>query len=70
MLIDKDMKKIQLKEKAKISGYNIAKLTNNETVSSDVLARICLALDCKVDDIMEIIDTEVPDKVHKAKTDK
>ncbi len=70
MLIDKDMKKIQLKEKAKISGYNIAKLTNNETVSSDVLARICLALDCKVDDIMEIIDTEVPEKIHKAKTDK
>lgn len=70
MLIDKDMKKIQLKEKAKISGYNIAKLTNNETVSSDVLARICIALDCNLDDIMEIIDTEVPEKVHKAKTDK
>lgn len=70
MLIDKDMKKIQLKEKAKISGYNIAKLTNNETVSSDVLARISIALDCNLDDIMEIIDTEVPEKVHKAKTDK
>lgn len=61
------MKKIQLKEKAKISGYNIAKLTNNENVSSDVLARVCLALDCGVDDIMEIIDTEVPDKGRKMK---
>lgn len=70
MLIDKDMKKIQLKEKAKISGYNIAKLTNNETVSSDVLARICIALDCGLDDIMEIIDTEVPEKAHKTKNDK
>ena len=67
LLIDKDMKKIQLKEKAKISGYNIAKLTNNENVSSDVLARVCLALDCGLDDIMEIIDTEVPEKVHKEK---
>lgn len=62
------MKKIQLKEKAKISGYNIAKLTNNENVSSDVLARVCLALDCGVDDIMEIIDTEVPDKERKSKS--
>lgn len=62
------MKKIQLKEKAKISGYNIAKLTNNENVSSDVLARICLALDCGVDDIMEIIDTEIPEKERKTKT--
>ena len=68
LLIDKDMKKIQLKERAKISGYNIAKLTNNENVSSDVLARVCLALDCGLDDIMEIIDTEVPEKVHKAKS--
>lgn len=68
LLIDKDMKKIHLKEKAKISGYNIAKLTNNENVSSDVLARVCLALDCGLDDIMEIIDTEVPEKVHKAKS--
>ena len=62
------MKKIQLKEKAKIRGYNIAKLTNNENVSSDVLARICLALDCGVDDIMEIIDTEIPEKERKTKT--
>ena len=68
LLIDKDMKKIQLKEKAKISGYNIAKLTNNENVSSDVLARVCLALECGVDDIMEIIDTEVPDKERKSKS--
>ena len=68
LLIDKDMKKIQLKEKAKISGYNIAKLTHNENVSSDVLARVCLALYCGLDDMMEIIDTEVPEKVHKAKS--
>lgn len=35
---------------------------------SVLLARVCLALGCGLDDIMEIIDTEVPEKVHKAKS--
>ena len=44
LLIDKGMHKYELKNKAKISGYNIAKLTNDENVTIDTLARVCLAL--------------------------
>lgn len=60
LLIDKGMKKVELKEAAKISGYNIGKLTRHENVTVDVLARICLALDCGFDDIIEVIGKEIP----------
>ncbi len=49
-------------EKAQISGYNIDRLTRNENVTVDVLARICIALDCGFDDIVEIVDTDIKDK--------
>ena len=62
LLIDKNLKKIQLKNMAKISGYNIGRMTRNENVTVDVLARICIALDCGFDDIVEVIDTEIPEK--------
>ena len=54
------MHKYELKNKAKISGYNIAKLTNDENVTIDTLARVCLALDCTFDDVVEITGTEIP----------
>ena len=60
LLIDKGMHKYELKNKAKISGYNIAKLTNDENVTIDTLARVCLALDCTFDDVVEITGTEIP----------
>ena len=41
---------------AQISGYNIGRLTRNENVTVDVLAKICIALDCGFDDIVEIMD--------------
>lgn len=61
LLIDKGMHKYELK-KAKISGYNIAKLANDENVTVDTFARICLALKCTFDDIMEITVTEIPEQ--------
>ena len=60
LLIDKGMHKYELKNKAKISGYNIAKLTNDENVTVDTLARVCLALNCTFDDVVEITGTEIP----------
>ena len=53
MLIDKDMKKKDLCAAAGISHASMAKLGKNENVTTDVLLRICEALDCNVEDIME-----------------
>ena len=54
MLIDKEMKKSDLKEKAGIRSASLAKLGKDENVTTDVLLRICKALDCELDDIVEI----------------
>ena len=55
LLIYKNMKKKELGEAAGISNSLIAKLGKNENVTVDVLVRICSALDCGIDDIMELI---------------
>ena len=55
LLIDKNMKKKELGEAAGISNTLIAKLGKNENVTTDVLVKICTALDCKMDDIVEIV---------------
>ena len=54
MLIDRDISKQQLREKTSIARSTMAKMTNNEYVAMDVLVRICLAMDCGIDDIVEI----------------
>ena len=51
MLIDKKMKKYQLRELACISSNSVAKLGKNEIVSLEVLMKICEALDCNIGDI-------------------
>ena len=56
MLIDKNMKKSDLKERAGISSASIAKLGKGDNISTDVLLRICEAMDCHLDDIMETVD--------------
>lgn len=55
LLIDKNMKKSDLRKKAGISSSTLAKLTNGENVTTDVLAKICNELSCDVSDIMEFI---------------
>lgn len=57
LLIDKGMTKTQLREKANISTVTLAKLGKNETVSMEVLLRICEELDCGLEDIVEITKT-------------
>lgn len=54
LLIDKKMNKSQLCEKARVSTNAMARLGKNEDVRVEVLARICLALGCSMDEIMEI----------------
>ena len=55
LLIDKDMKKKDLREAAGISTSSMAKLGKNENVTTDVLVKICKALKCDISDIMEIL---------------
>jgi len=53
ILIDKNMKKVDLREAAEISSNTIAKLSKNEPVRMDVLMKIAAVLDCKVEDLFE-----------------
>ncbi len=55
LLIDKKMTKTQLCKEANISTNAMAKLGRDEDVRVEVLIKICSALGCTVDDIMEII---------------
>ena len=55
ILLDKDMKKKDLEVVANLSHYTVTKLSKNETVTTDVLLKICEALDCDISDIMEIV---------------
>lgn len=54
LLIDKDLKKSQLKDLAQISQSTLVRLNRNEYVSLEVLVKICVALDCEISDIVEI----------------
>lgn len=54
LLIDKDMRKEDLRLKAGITTTAMAKLGRNETVHMDILLKICNALNCGLDDILEI----------------
>ena len=58
LLIDKDLKKKDLAKIANISNYTVTKLTRGENVTTDVLGKICKALDCGVEDIMEFVAEE------------
>ncbi len=58
LLIDKGMTKTELRLATDMSTTTLARLGKNETVSMDVMLRICKVLDCKFDDIVDLtIDT-------------
>lgn len=63
ILIDKKWNRTKLKEKSGISTASLAKLGKNANITTDVLVKICEALDCDVSDIMEIIPDEEEQKV-------
>ena len=56
LLIDHKMNKSDLGKAAKMSPNTIAKLGKNETVSLDILVRICEVLNCDIGDIVEVVD--------------
>lgn len=58
ILIDRDMKKKDLQAKAGISWASVTKLSKGETVSMEVLMKVCKTLNCDIGDIMELIPTE------------
>lgn len=58
VLIDKDMKKKDLQAAAGISWASVTKLSKNETVSMEVLMKICKTLECNIGDIMDLIPEE------------
>lgn len=58
MLIDRNIQKQELQKMSEVSAASIAKMGRCENVTTDVLLRICEALDCQVEDIME----RVPNK--------
>jgi len=53
LLIDRDMHKQDLKRISGISTTSIAKLSKGENITTDVLLKICTALDCDINDILE-----------------
>lgn len=55
MLIDRDLKKQDLRKMTGISTSSIAKLSKGENVNTDMLVKICTALNCNISDIMDII---------------
>ena len=58
LLIDKDMKKKDLCALAGISSASVTKMGKGGHVTTEVLAKICTALDCTMDDIIEIVSGE------------
>ena len=56
MLIDRDMSKTDLRLQSGISSTSLAKLGKDESVTTNVLVKVCTALDCNIGDIMDISD--------------
>ena len=62
LLIDRDLLKKDLAAMADISSTSIAKLSKNENVNTEILRKICTALDCDISDIMEMIEEKGMEK--------
>lgn len=54
LLVDKDITKIELRKRTKIAPSTFTKMNNDQQVSLDILARICIELKCGFDDIVQI----------------
>ena len=58
ILIDKKMKKYQLREQAHISSNSVAKLSKDEFVSMEIFMKICETLECNIGDVCEFVKDE------------
>lgn len=59
ILLDRDMKKKDLQEQAGLTKHTMRKLGNDEAVTTDTIAKVCVALGCTMDDIVEIISDKI-----------
>lgn len=55
ILVDRNMKKKDLEEAAHITHYQMYKLTNNKSITTDVIGAICMALKVEPNDIMDFV---------------
>ena len=55
LMVEKDMKKLELRDLVGMSNNTLARLGKNEAVSMDILERICVALDCRIENIVEFV---------------
>lgn len=62
LLIDKDMKKKDLRSLIGVSTTTMSRLAKDENVSTEILAKICSALSCDVGDIMEFVPENKEEK--------
>lgn len=58
LLIDKDMKKKDLRQATGMSTTSLAKLSKNENINTEILVKICKVLECDIGDIMEITEDQ------------
>lgn len=56
MLVDKNMRKQDLRQAAKISATTMARLNSGDNVTTDVLLRICQVLECQIEEVCEVIE--------------
>ncbi|WMM26028.1 helix-turn-helix transcriptional regulator [Tissierella sp. MB52-C2] len=56
LIIDKDMRNVEVRKSAKISPATFTKLKKNEVVSLGVLLKICKMLECDIGDIVEVVN--------------
>ncbi len=56
LLLDRGMKKKDLKEAAGLTGHAMMKLRKNQDITTETIGKICKALDCHADDIMEFVE--------------
>ncbi len=56
LLIDKDMKKKDLRIATGMTTTALAKLGKNEHISTEILAKICKVLECNIEDIVEVVE--------------
>lgn len=68
LMIDKKLNKTQLKDRTGITSNCIAKMGKNEPVHMGILIKICDALNCEIDDIVEYSAKKENDNVRKGST--
>lgn len=65
LLIDRNMKKKDLRTAANISTTTLARLGKDENVSTEILSKICIALNCDVGDIMEMVPDDTKGSINE-----